>query len=214
MTPPMNLDQNVRVDKGPLLGSTFSAETAGSDDGCDDHDMNFLDRYILSFGDEQKQEYESEDRPLSLAERLRKKISSMVKIRKGLTVDSGAADHVMPVGWLIMFIVLKSIGSIKGVHYVAADGTRIANVGQQLIRFMTIDGTWTEIMFQLAAIHKPLISVSKLNETGYKVVFDEDKSYILHKKTKRVIHMRKERGVFVIDAYVSKNPSQGFKGQR
>ena len=132
-----------------------------------DPPMNFLDQYILSFGDEQKQEDESEDRPLSLAERLRKKISSMVKIRKGLTVDSGAADHVMPVGWLIMFIVLKSIGSIRGVHYVAADGTRIANVGQQLIRFMTIDGTWTEIMFQLAAIHKPLISVSKLNETGY-----------------------------------------------
>ena len=46
------------------------------------------------------------------------------------------------------------------------------------------------------------------------MIFDEDKSYILHKKTKRVIHMRKERGVFVIDAYVAKNPSQGFKGQR
>jgi hypothetical protein len=173
-----------------------------------------LDRLILSFGDEQQKQHENEDQPLSIAEKLRKKIAGMVKIRKGLTVDSGAADHVMPVGWLIMFIVLKSIGSIKGVHYVAADGTRIANVGQQLIRFMTIDGTWTEIMFQLAAIHKPLISVSKLNETGYKVVFDEDKSYILHKKTKKVIHMRKERGVFVIDAYVAKNPSQGFKGQR
>ena len=169
------------------------------------------DEFIFSFGDEQK---ENEDEPLSLAEKLRKKLSSMVKIRKGLTVDSGAADHVMPIGWLIMFIALKSIGSIRGVHYVAADGTRIANVGQQLIRFMTIDCTWAEIMFQLAAIHKPLVSVSKLNESGHRVIFDEDKSYILPKKTKEVIHMRKERGVFVIDAYVAKKLSQGFKGQR
>ena len=176
-----------------------------------------MDQLILSFGDEQQRQqrqHESEDQPLSIAEKLRKKIAGMVKIRKGLTVDSGAADHVMPGGWLLMSIVLKSIGSIRGVHYVAADGTRLANVGQQLIRIMTIDGTWAEIMFQLAAIHKPLISVSKLNETGYKVVFDDDRSYILHKKTKKIIHMRKERGVFVIDAYVAKNPSQSFKGQR
>ena len=34
------------------------------------------------------------------------------------------------------------------------------------------------------------------------------------KKTKKVIHTKKERGVFVIDAYVAKKPSQGFKGQR
>ena len=30
-------------------------------------------------------------------------------------------------------------------------------------------------------------------ETGYKVVFDDDRSYILHKKTKKIIHMREER---------------------
>ena len=60
-----------------------------------DESYDLWDRLILSFGDEQK---ESEDEPLSLAERLRKKLSNMTKIRKGLTVDSGAADHVMPAG--------------------------------------------------------------------------------------------------------------------
>ena len=79
---------------------------------------------------------------------------------------------------------------------------------------MTIDGVWVDILFQIAAIHKPLVSVSKLNESGYKVVFDEDRSYIIHKKTKKVINMRKERGVFTIDFFVAKNPEQGFKGRR
>ena len=69
-------------------------------------------------------------------------------------------------------------------------------------------------MFQLAAINKPLISVSKLIENGYKVVFDGDNSYILHKRTKKIIKMRKERGVFVVDAYISKQPASDFIRQR
>ena len=69
-------------------------------------------------------------------------------------------------------------------------------------------------MFQLAAINKPLVSVSKLIEQGYRVIFDEDNSYIIHKKSMEIIKMRKEKGVFVVDAYIAKNPSTGVKGQR
>ena len=103
---------------------------------------------------------------------------------------------------------------MRGLHYVAADGTRIPNVGQQLVKFMTLDGTWTEFLFQIAAINKPPVSVSKLNEAGYKVVFDENNSYIMNKKTKKVIKMKKEKGVFVIDAYVPKELETGFSRPR
>ena len=133
---------------------------------------------------------------------MKQKLMNMVRIKKGLAVDLGAADHVMPIGWLVMFLVMKSIGSIRGLHYVAADGTRIPNVGQQLVHSMTLDGTWTELLFQIAAINKPHVSVSELNEAGYQVVFDENNSYITNKKTKRVIKMTKDKLVFVIDAYV------------
>ena len=177
----------------------------------EDPPFNFIDYFILAFSDEEVVEC---DKDLSIAQKLKAKLSKMIKVRKGLTVDSGAADHVMPIGWLVMFVIMKSIGSIRGLHYVAADGTRIANVGQQKVRFMTLDGTWMEILFQLAAIHKPLVSVSKLNESGYKVVFDEDDSYIMHKKTRKIVRMRKERGVFMIDAFVPKNPEKDFSGRR
>ena len=59
---------------------------------------------------------------LSLAQNVKLKLMDMVMIKKGLTVDLGAADHVMPIVWLLMFLVVKSIGSIRGLHYVAADG--------------------------------------------------------------------------------------------
>ena len=82
-----------------------------------------------------------------------------------------------------------------------------------MVKFMTLDGQWVELMFQVAAINKPLVSVSKLTEQGYRVVFD-DESYIYHKKSKQVIKMRKERGVYVVDAYVPKKADSGFTRPR
>ena len=101
---------------------------------------------MYSFGGEKDDDKSS----ISLAQQLKNKFFGMVKIRNGLTVDSGAADHVMPIGWLIMLVIMQSIGSRRGLHYVAADGTRIPNAGQQLVKFMTLDGICTEIMFQIA----------------------------------------------------------------
>ena len=156
-----------------------------------------------------------EDKGTNIAQKIKRRLLNMMKVKRGLTVDSGAADHVMPMGWLpvFLFAIMQSIGSRSGLHYVAADGTRIPNMGQQLVRFMTLDGQWVELMFQVAAINKPLASVSKLTEQGYRVVFD-DESYIYHKKSKQVIKMRKERGVYVVDAYVPKKADSGFTRPR
>ena len=134
--------------------------------------------------------------------KLKRRLAGMVKVKKGLTIDSGAADHVIPLGWLVWILMTASAGSLKGLHYVAASGTRIPNMGQQKIKFLTENGTWARWIFQVAAVNKPLASVSKLIDDGWRVVFDEEASYIKHKKTGNVIHMKRERGVFVIDAFV------------
>ena len=52
---------------------------------------------------------------------------------------------------------------------------------------MTLDGTWTELMFQLASMITLLVSVSKSIENGYRVVSYEKNSYILNKKTKNMV---------------------------
>ena len=172
-----------------------------------------LEHMIMALDDNDQQEEN-----LNIVEKIRKRLAGMLRVRKGLTVDSGAADHVMPIGWLpaILFAIVQSIGSRMGLHYVAADGTIIPNVGQQHVKFMTTEGTWMGILFQLAAINKPLVSVSKLIEDGYQVIFDDAGSYILHKKTKNIVRMRKQKGVFVIDCYVNKpaEPTEGFSRPR
>ena len=91
------------------------------------HDELFDDVILAAFGNASGDD--GTEKSLSIAQKVKRKLMNMVRIKKGLTVDSGAADHVMPIGWLLMFLVMKSIGSIRGLHYVAADGTRIPNVG-------------------------------------------------------------------------------------
>ena len=134
------------------------------------------------------------------------KLSSMWKLPRGFTINSGAAEHVIPLGWVNCVQRQESAGSKKGVHYVAATGEIIPNMGQQRVPFWTTDGVGTSWLFQVARINKPLVSVTKLNLEGWKVVFDLDDSYLQHKKTGKVIALRRERGVFVVDAYLEKDP--------
>ena len=56
--------------------------------------------------------------------------------------------------------------------------------------------------FQVAQVTKPLCAVSKICEKGHTTAFDEDGSYIKNKKTGKVTHLKKERGVYVMDAAV------------
>ena len=105
--------------------------------------------------------------------RLKAKLEKMVKVKKGFTVDSGAADHVMPLGWLAWILVTASLGSMRGLHYVSASGNRLPNKGEQKVKFLTRDGIWATLLFQVAGINKPLVSVSRLIDEGWRVVFDD-----------------------------------------
>ena len=75
-------------------------------------------------------EKEEETVKKSIGQKLREKLQSMIRIRKGFTVDSGAADHVMPLGWLVWLAVTASFGSLRGVNFFLANGAKIPNKGQ------------------------------------------------------------------------------------
>ena len=147
----------------------------------------------------------------SIGQRLRDKLDSMIRIRRGFTVDSVAADHVMPLGWLAWIIVTASLGSIKGVRFIFASGARIPNKRQQKVRFMTSEGTWATWIFQVAGVNKPLVSVSKLIADGWRVIFDDERSYLLHKATGHTIDLACERGIFTVDAFVEPDSGESKK---
>ena len=86
----------------------------------------------------------------------------MWTIKRGITVGSGAPDHVMPIGWIAFLVTMVSAGSLRGLHYVAANGSRIPNEGQQLLNLMSKEGVIAALTFQMAKVNKPLASVAKL----------------------------------------------------
>ena len=72
-------------------------------------------------------------------------------------------------------------------------------------------------LFQIAEVNKTLAAVSALVDTGHKVTFDKDEatgvdtSFITHKESGTSLKMRRERNVWVIDAYV--NDAENNDGQ-
>lgn len=131
-------------------------------------------------------------------------LEGLIKLRRGITIDSGAADHVMPSGRLPWIKSRPSAGSVRGLRYVAANGAKIANEGEQAVEFMTAGsrGRWT---FQIATVNKPLASVGKLLDTGHRVVLDEDGSYVLNKRPTQVMNASREKGVFALDVRLAQD---------
>ena len=133
-----------------------------------------------------------------------------LKMSRGITVDSGAADNVMPRKILRKWMrVRPSKASKAGVHYVAANDARIPNEGEVDFAFQTKDGQQHSWLFQVAGVNKVLASVSSLVDSGHVVTFEKDEStgldisFITHKSSGRSIKMRRERNIWTIDAFVN-----------
>jgi hypothetical protein len=136
-----------------------------------------------------------------------------LRLARGITVDSGAADNVMPRRMLRKGRnkIRPSPASRAGVHYVVANDGRIPNEGEADFEFQTKDGESLSWLFQIAEVNKTLAAVSALVDTGHRVVFDRDEetgldtSFITHKASGKSIKMRRERNVWVIDAYLEED---------
>ena len=152
------------------------------------------------------------DEPLStLPESKIQKIDATkrLRLRKGITIDSGAANNVMPRRMIRKKTAIRpSPSSIKGMHYIAANNGRIPNEGEFDFSFVTQEGHNETMVFQVAEVNKALGAVSYLVDNGYQVIFDKDLatdrdlSYMRHKASGRTTRYRRDRNIWVLDATV------------
>ena len=135
------------------------------------------------------------------------------RMARGVTIDPGAADNVMPRRMLRgkCSKVRSSAASRAGVHCVAANNGRIRNEGEADLHFTSNEGNVLVWTFQIAEVNKVLASVSALVDSNHRVVFDKDKktgadiSFITDKSTNVSTKMRRERNVWVVDAWVEED---------
>ena len=163
----------------------------------------------------------------TLTEEQKEKTSAGVKskqtklrLKRGITMDSGAGNNVMPRRMVIKKSEIRdSEGSRRGVHYVAANDGRIPNEGEYDLKFSTVEGQEQCLTFQIAEVNKALCAISNLVDNGFRVVFDknmktnQDISHMLHKESGVTTRYRRTRNVWVLDAFVdgnSDNKDQSF----
>lgn len=146
-------------------------------------------------------EIEEEERDVKAV--TQQKIGKMTFAGKGkITIDSGAAESVMPKNMLENEPVVEGQAKRNGVKYVAANGARMENQGEKKVRFKKPGSdTMNSITFQVTDVGKPLASVSRILDKGNTVVFSRggSGSYIRNDKTGEKTPIKEEKGTFVIE---------------
>ena len=107
-----------------------------------------------------------------------------MRLRRGITMDTGAHHNVMPRRMVGHLKVRSSPGSRIGMSYVGAGGEKIKNEGEVVFPFKTMEGHSENVTFQVAEVNKPLGAAAYFVDSAYRVVYDknmatgEDMSYI------------------------------------
>ena len=141
------------------------------------------------------------------------------KLKRGITVDSGAHHNVMP-RRLARNRIRPSEGSKRGMNYVSASKCKIPNEGETDFDFFTVDGIKQSWEFQIAEVNKALAAVSDRVDHDFRVVFDKDSktgadaSYMLHKPSKQIIKMTRVNNVWIVEAIVNMKKSSNVNFAR
>ena len=115
-----------------------------------------------------------------------------------MTLDTGATVHAMDILDLPGFIVQESAGSKIGQKFQAAGGKLIDNEGQVQIT-MLAPGTNQEMVcnVQIAKVTRPLLSVTKMTESGkVKVLCLKDVAEIQDMKGNVLASFKKAGGLY------------------
>ena len=90
----------------------------------------------------------------------------------------------------------------------AANDGRIPNEGEWDLNFQTTEGNAEDMTFQVAEVNKALGAASYLVDNGYRVIFEknmvtgQDVSLMTNKIAGVTSRFRRERNVWVLDAFV------------
>ena len=123
-----------------------------------------------------------------------------VKVKS--VVDSGASVPVAPPSMLPNVAVTPSEGSKRGQKFTSALKHKLQNLGEQRARAYTEQGEQAEVLFQIADVSKPLVSVSAICERGNRVVFGRNGGIIQNMRSGSQTPFYRENGVYVLSMWL------------
>ena len=82
---------------------------------------------------------------------------------------------------------------------------KIPNLGEKKLQGITEEGQDVGMTIQVAQVNKVLASVGRMCEAGNRVVFDDEEgSYIMNKRTKKITKLVKRNGVYKFSIMIPK----------
>ena len=122
-----------------------------------------------------------------------------------MVVDSGACDSVIPSS-LMPQVPVNTNTSQYGTVYKVANGNNIENEGEKKFVAFTDSGQQKIFNMQVAAVDKPLLSVSGVVKRGNRVVFDPEGSYIENLHTWEVTPVYEVNEMYSLPTWVPTQP--------
>ena len=108
-------------------------------------------------------------------------------------LDSGAGEHVASDKDTPGYSIRESKGSRAGQNFIAAGGHKMPNRGEVALRLKTQGDKGREITttFQVASVTRPLWSVARICDAGFKVTFDPSGAEITDKSGKVICRFQR-----------------------
>ena len=125
-------------------------------------------------------------------------------------VDSGASAPVAPPSMLPNVKIEESEGSKRGQKYISASKHKLKNPGQQQVHACTEDGDPTDLLFQIADVSKPLVSVSAICERGNRVIFGRAGGVVQNLRSGKQVPFYRRNGIYVLSLWLQDGSDEPF----
>ena len=123
-----------------------------------------------------------------------------------VTVDSGACETVMPANIAKHIDIVQSATS-HGAEYEVANGQTIPNLGERRCLLMTLGAAAAKkIVFQVADVHKPLLSISRCADMGFYTYLGHDGGYMEDSVTGERIPLQRQDNLYTMRAWIRRDP--------
>ena len=124
-----------------------------------------------------------------------------------ITVDSGACDTVIPTDECKEITIHESKQSKAGMEYEVANGEVLPNLGERRCLMMTENSTTPKIIaFQVADVHKALLSVTRAADMGYQCVLGKTGGWLQDEEMTERIPIIRKGNLYVMRVWVKECP--------
>ena len=82
-----------------------------------------------------------------------------------------------------------------------------------MLHAVTENGEETSVLFQIADVSRPLVSVSAICEMGNRVVFGKTGGVVLNLATGRETPFHRKNGIYVLGMWLKNSEETGFHGR-